>query len=62
MTTQGAQLQGMMALKAAADEELVCAREDRNKAVAISLKFHDFVGHPGDVINKARLYNEGTSQ
>ena len=46
----------------ALEEKLVCAREDRNKAVVISRKFHDFIGHPGDVVNKARLYKESTSK
>ena len=52
----------MEALKAAAFEELVSAREDRNKANAISRKFHDFVEHPSDVVNKARLYDESVGQ
>ena len=46
----------------AMEEELVRAREDRNKAIAISEKFHNFIGHLGDVINKARLYDESMGQ
>ena len=62
VSTQKAQLHGMRALKAAAVEELVRARENQNKAEAISRKFHEFVGHPGDVVNKAQLYDKGSSQ
>ena len=43
-------------------EELKCAREDWNKATAISSKFHNFLGHLGDIVNKAQLYDESTSQ
>ena len=46
----------------AMEEELEHVQEDRNKAIAISRKFHDFLGHLGDVINKAQLYNESTGQ
>ena len=62
VTSQVAQLHGMRALKATVDEELVSAQEDRDKAEAISHKFHEFVGHLGDVVNKAWLYDEGSSQ
>ena len=44
------------------EEELVHAREDRNKAVAISRKFHDFIGHPGNIVNKTQLYDKSTGQ
>ena len=57
-----AQLQEAEALKVATFEELVYVREDRNKANAISWKVHNFVGHPGDVVNKARLYNKSVGQ
>ena len=57
-----AQLKEAEALKAAAFEKLVRVWEDGNKAVSISRKFHDFVGHPGNVINKVRLYNEIAGQ
>ena len=33
----------------AMEEELKHAQEDRNKAAAISQKFHDFIEHPGDI-------------
>ena len=57
-----AQLQEAEALKAVAFEELVRVREDRNKANIISRKFHNFVGHPGDVVNKVRLYDKSVGQ
>ena len=46
----------------ALEEELKSAREDRDKAVVMAQKFHASVGYPGDVVNKARLYDESTSQ
>ena len=60
VVSQEAELQGMRALKAATDVELVRAREDRDIAEAISCKFHEFVGRLGDVVNKAQLYDEGS--
>ena len=57
-----AQLKEVGALKAAAEEELVRTQEDRNKVLAISWKFHNFIGHPGDVVNKTRLYDESMGQ
>ena len=60
VVSQEAKLQGMRAQKAATNVELVRAREDRDKAEAISCKFHEFVGKPGDVVNKAWLYDEGS--
>ena len=59
VVSQEAELQGIKALKAATDAELVRAREDWDRAEAISRKFHEFVGQPRDVVNKARLYDEG---
>ena len=46
----------------ALEEELKSAREDWDKAVVMAWKFHAFMGYPGNVVNKARLYNESTSQ
>ena len=43
---------------AAAFEEKIQAQEDRERAVTVARKFHTFVGYPGDVVNKARLYDE----
>ena len=44
------------------EEELERTREDRDKAVATAQKFHDFIGHLDDVVNKAGLYDERTGQ
>ena len=60
--TREAQLKEMEALKAVAFEESMRVQEDLNKANAISLKFHNFVGHPGNVVNKVQLHNESTCQ
>ena len=62
VATGEAQLKEVGALKAAVEEELVRTREDRNKAIAISWKFHNFIEHPSDVVNKARLYDKSIGQ
>ena len=59
MISQEVELQGMRALIAATDAELVRTREDRDKAGALFCKFQEFVGQPGDVVNKAWLYDKG---
>ena len=59
---QESELQEIRALKIATDAKLVHAREDQDRAEAISHKFYEFVEHPRDVINKAQLYGEGLSQ
>ena len=46
----------------AIEEELKSAREDRDKAMVMARKFHAFMGYLGDVVNKARLYDESMSQ
>ena len=46
------------ALTVAAFKEKVWAQEEREKAVTISKKFYAFVGFAGDVVTKARLYDE----
>ena len=46
------------ALAAAAVEEKVRAEAERKKAATISRKFFDFVGFAGDVMTKARLYDQ----
>ena len=46
------------ALTVAAFEEKVRAQEECEKAVTTSKKFHAFMGFAGDVVTKARLYNE----
>ena len=62
VTTKEVELKEMEALKATTKAKLMGAWERQNKALAISRKFHDFIGHAGDVINKAQLYNEGMGQ
>ena len=52
----------MEALKAIAEVELLAARKERDEATALNWMFQTFIGNPSDVINKARLYDEGTSQ
>ena len=46
------------ALTAAAFEEKVQAQDEREKVVTMARKIHAFVGYLGDVVNKARLYDE----
>ena len=46
----------------AIEEELKGARVDQDKAVVMARKFHAFMEYPGDVVNKAWLYDESTSQ
>ena len=45
-------------LTAAAFEEKVWAQEEREKAFTMARKFHAFVGYPGNVVTKARLYDK----
>ena len=61
-TTREAQWKEAEALKATVLEDLVRVREDRDKAHAIARKFHDFVGHPSNIVNKARLYDKSMGQ
>ena len=46
----------------AMEGELKSTLEDRDKAMVMAQKFHAFVGYPGDIVNKARLYEENTGQ
>ena len=46
------------ALTAAAVEEKVRAEADREKAVTMAKKFHALVGFAGNVVTKARLYDQ----
>ena len=57
-----AQLKEVGALKTAVEEELVQTREDQNKALAISRKFHNLTRHSGNVVNKTRLYDASMDQ
>ena len=45
-------------LTAVAFEEKIRIQEEREKAVTMARKFHSFVEYPGDVVTKARLYDE----
>ena len=44
---------------AAVEEEAKIARAERDKAKMIAQKIHGYLGFPGDVLNKARLYDHG---
>ena len=47
---------------AALKEEVKTAWEERDKSKEVAQKIHSFMGFPGDVVNKARLYNQGLKQ
>ena len=42
---------------AALEAEVKSAREKRDKAKEVAQKIHAFMGYPGDIINKVRLYD-----
>ena len=46
----------------ALEEEVKIAREEREKSKEVARKIHSFMGFPGDVVNKARLYDQGLKQ
>ena len=46
------------ALTATTLDEKVRAQEECKKVVTMARKFHAFVGYPGNVVTKARLYDE----
>ena len=46
----------------AVEEEVKTARTERNKAKEVAQKIHSFLGFLGDVLNKARLYDQGLRQ
>ena len=56
--TWNEKLKEVEALTATTFEEKVRAQEEREKAVTMAKKFHAFVGFAGNVVTKARLYNE----
>ena len=58
MADRDAKVKKAKVLTAAAVEEKVRAEAEREKAVTISKKFFDFVGFAGDVVTKARLYDQ----
>ena len=43
----------------AVEEEAKIARAERDKAKTVALKIHGYLGFPGDVLNKAQLYDHG---
>ena len=44
------------------EEEVKTTREERDKAKEVTRKIHSFLGFPGDVLNKAGLYDQGLRQ
>ena len=46
----------------ALEVEVKSAREERDKAKEVAQKIHAFMGYPGDVVNKARLYDQCAPQ
>ena len=44
------------------EEEVKTAREERDKSKQVAWKIHSFMGFPGDVVNKARMYDQGLKQ
>ena len=46
----------------AVEEEAKIARAERDKAKVVAQKIHGYLGFPGDVLNKAGLYNHGLKQ
>ena len=47
---------------AAAEKEVKTARAERDKSKEVAQKVHGFLGYPGDVLNKARLYDHRLKQ
>ena len=47
---------------AAVEEEAKFAMAERNKSKKVAQKIHGYLGFPGDVLNKARLYDHGLKQ
>ena len=41
--------------------ELAEAQKQENEARAVARNFEEFIGNPGNAINKAKLYDEGMS-
>ena len=46
----------------AMEKEVKTARVERDKAKEVTQKVCGFLGNPGDVLNKARLYDHGLKQ
>ena len=47
---------------AVVEEEVKTARAEQNKVKEVARKIHSFLGFPGDILNKARLYDQGLRQ
>ena len=47
---------------AVVEEEVKTARAERDKAKVVAQKIHGYLGFPGDVLNKTRLYDHGLKQ
>ena len=47
---------------AALEEEVKTAREEQDKSKEVAQEIHTFMGFPGDVVNKARLYDQVLKQ
>ena len=47
---------------AAVEKEVKTARAERDKSKEVAQKIHDYLGYPGDVLNKAQLYDHGLKQ
>ena len=46
----------------AAEKEVKTARAERDKSKEVAQKVHGFLGNPGDVLNKAQLFDHGLKQ
>ena len=47
---------------AVVEKEVKTARVERDKSKEVAQKIHGYLGYPGDVLNKARLYDHGLKQ
>ena len=47
---------------AAVEEEAKIARAERDKSKEVAQNIHGYLGFPGDVLNKARLFDHGLKQ
>ena len=47
---------------AAMEKEVKTTRAERDKSKEVAQKIHGYLGYPGDVLNKARLYDHGLKQ
>ena len=47
---------------AVVEKEVKTARAKQDKSKEVAQKIHDYLGYPGDVLNKVRLYDHGLKQ